>query len=359
MRPALSPDEALELAESWASIGALGDAAEPCLVVDLRGLSSAFRVDRRDERLATALQDRPWVNVGIVDNELAPSFAPLADAFDVLIGDNTTSTTAIDTNDVDRQVERLRSGVAASPQAAVALVRLLRVSHPLPIAQALHAESLTYAMLQTSDRFQRWLQERGLRNAEQIDGASVVQTRRDGSLLRVTLNRPHRRNALNVAMRDQLVEALELADLDGSIDGVLLTGAGPSFCAGGDLDEFGTTPTPAAGHQVRMLRSLPQLVDRISQRVRVHVHGACVGAGIELPAFASAVIASPDATFTLPEVGFGLIPGAGGTVSVTRRCGRHRCAWLAMTGETIDAAQALRWHLIDRIDNSAAQNGVG
>ena len=159
-----------------------------------------------------------------------------------------------------------------------------------------------------------------------------------------------RRNALNVDMRDQLVEALTMVDLDRSIDGALLTGRGENFSAGGDLDEFGSTPSPATGHQVRMLRSLPALMHRVSDRVRVHVHGSCIGAGIELPAFAKSVIAHPDATFRLPEIGFGLVPGAGGTVSVTRRCGRHRAAWLALTGATISAEQALRWQLVDRID---------
>ena len=153
-------------------------------------------------------------------------------------------------------------------------------------------------------------------------------------------------------MRDQLCQALELVDLDRSIDGALLVGAGSNFCAGGDLDEFGSTPSPAAGHHVRMVRSLPTLMHRVANRVRVHVHGACVGAGIELPAFANSIIAHPDATFRLPEIAFGLVPGAGGTVSVTRRCGRHRTAWLALTGTTIDAEHALRWQLIDRIDAS-------
>ena len=66
------------------------------------------------------------------------------------------------------------------------------------------------------------------------------------------------------------------------------------------------------------------------------VHGPSVGSGVELAAFAGRVVAAPDATFALPEVAMGLVPGAGGTVSIPARIGRHRTAWLALTGERID-----------------------
>ena len=79
------------------------------------------------------------------------------------------------------------------------------------------------------------------------------------------------------------------------------------------------------------------------------VHGACVGAGIELPAFAGRVVASRDAWFALPEVAMGLVPGAGGTVSLPRRIGAQRTAWLALTGRRIDAETALAWGLVDEL----------
>ena len=80
-----------------------------------------------------------------------------------------------------------------------------------------------------------------------------------------------------------------------------------------------------------------------------YVHGGCVGAGVELPAFAGRVVADPAATFWLPELGMGLVPGAGGTVSIPRRIGRQRAALLAVTGRRIDAATALAWGLVDDI----------
>jgi len=349
----LTPAEALEYFRHWATVESLGRAETPLCVVDLRGLDRSFRKDDQDGELAGLLTTSAWINVAVVDDDLDPDFAVLADSFDVLIGDGTHSRAAVDTTDVAATLVELQSAVTASPIASVELARLLRVSHALPIAQALHLESLTYAVLQTGETYQQWLAARRQNQTAATERqARAVEMELTGSLLRVNLNRPDKRNALNVTMRDQLVEALELADADQAIDGVLLTGAGDNFCAGGDLDEFGTTPSAAMGHHVRMVRSVGALMHRVRSRMRVHVHGACVGAGIELPAFTPAIIAHPNATFRLPEIGFGLVPGAGGTVSVTRRCGRHRTAWLALTGATINAEHALRWELIDRIDES-------
>ena len=91
------------------------------------------------------------------------------------------------------------------------------------------------------------------------------------------------------------------------------------------------------------------MLARIARRVRAELHGACVGAGIELPAFASRVVAREDAFFQLPELSMGLIPGAGGTVSLPRRIGRQRTAWLALTGARLEAATALDWGLVDEL----------
>ena len=74
-----------------------------------------------------------------------------------------------------------------------------------------------------------------------------------------------------------------------------------------------------------------------------------MGAGLELAALAARVVATPDATFRLPELGLGLIPGAGGTATLPRRIGPQLTAWMALTGATVDAPTALRWHLVDEI----------
>jgi enoyl-CoA hydratase/carnithine racemase len=91
------------------------------------------------------------------------------------------------------------------------------------------------------------------------------------------------------------------------------------------------------------------LLATLSDRVEVALHGSCLGAGIELPAFASRITADAGTTIGLPELRLGLIPGAGGTVSLTRRVGRHRTAYLALSGDRIDAEVALSWGLVDAV----------
>ena len=79
------------------------------------------------------------------------------------------------------------------------------------------------------------------------------------------------------------------------------------------------------------------------------MHGACIGSGIEFPAFAGRLVAVADAHFQLPELRFGLIPGAGGCVSLSRRIGRQRATWLLLSGKRITARRALEWGLIDAV----------
>lgn len=244
------------------------------------------------------------------------------------------------------ELDRLRSSIAARPKAAAALALLLR-SEPATIEDGLVAESAAYSMLQGGPEFAAWRAGRRPVAARDESGPPVTLVR-EGDRFVVTLSRPHRHNALNAAMRDALIEALAaaVADEDSS---VVLRGAGPSFCSGGDLDEFGTAPDPATSHLIRLTRSPAALAARLRPRLEAHVHGACIGAGTELAAFAGRVVARRDAYFALPELSLGLIPGSGGTVSVARRIGRHRTAWLALSGERIDAGRALDWGLVDEI----------
>jgi len=88
---------------------------------------------------------------------------------------------------------------------------------------------------------------------------------------------------------------------------------------------------------------------QLRDRMTVRVHGSCIGAGVELPGFARRVVASEDATFRLPEIGMGLIPGAGGTVSLPRRIGAARTMLLALSGIRLSATDAERWGLVDAV----------
>lgn len=322
------------------------------MAIDLRDVGGEIRHDNLDHRLTAALGQTPWITVGIVDGHLDPALHDVADAMDLLFAERSGGAVVVDVDDINTALTELRVAVDASPQAAHALVWLLRLGQGQGVNAALFAESLANAMLQSSERFVGWLGARkqpvAADGLTESTGPSVAAIR-SGSHLAITLNRPSKRNALNVDMQDHLADALDLLAGDDSIDGATLTGAGATFSSGRDLSEFGSARSAAAGHDFRMQRSLPMRFENVADRLRVHLHGPCVGAGVELPAFVNHVVADPDTTFTLPDVGCGLIPGAGGTVSVTRRCGRHRTAWLALTGNTIDSETALAWGLIDRI----------
>jgi len=242
----------------------------------------------------------------------------------------------------------IRVNLEHKPAASTGLIQLLRQSQNLSINQGLLLESLMYSTLQHGAEFESWLSKRSL-NIVSRQTEAVVEVTRFQDQLTITLDRPKKHNAFSAAMRDELCEALYLAQADESIEQIILNGRGPSFCSGGDLDEFGAARDASAAHLTRTTRSPAQLIHALADNTIAQLHGACIGAGIEMTAFAGHVIADRHTTFALPEVGFGLVPGAGGTVSITRRIGRHRAALLAISGYAIDAALALDWGLIDEI----------
>jgi enoyl-CoA hydratase/carnithine racemase len=250
--------------------------------------------------------------------------------------------------DTEAAAQELVRRVAGQPRAAVSLVSLLRQTEVLDVRRGLAAESSVYSALLGGPDFARWLAGRMRRSADDVQARAAVSVARRDTTLQVTMHRPTRRNAINATARDALLEAFAVAEADPALT-VEWTGEGPSFSAGGDLDEFGTTPDPATAHLIRLDRSLGWAVHCLSARMLVRLHGACLGAGLELPAFAGRVSAHPDTFAGLPELGMGLIPGAGGTVSVTRRIGRWRTAWLVLSGTAIDAATALDWGLVDAL----------
>lgn len=248
----------------------------------------------------------------------------------------------------DAEAGDLEASVAANPMASTSLVLLLRGSDRRTVGDGLVAESSVYSTLQAGPEFARWRAEHPVRR--RTDAAEPrVRSDRHGPVLEVVLTRPAVANALDVHMRDQLHDALLVAVADPTIEQVVLSGEGPSFCSGGDLDEFGSRSDPASAHLVRLHRSLPRLMAALSARLVTRVHGACLGSGVELPAFAGHVEARPDTRFALPELRLGLVPGAGGSVSLPARIGRHRTAWLALTGRPIDAATARSWGLVDEV----------
>lgn len=242
---------------------------------------------------------------------------------------------------------RLAEIVAAQPAASVALVQVLRLGGRVPPPERLVLESLAYSMLQSGAGFRAWLASARPRTPR--PAAEPVRLRREGDRLTVTFDRPWVRNAFDAGTRDALCEALHVAVADPSIAHVDLYGNGAAFCSGGDLAEFGTSRDPAQAHLLRVRRSPAALLQECGPRVTAHLHGACVGAGIELAAFAGRVLAAPDTMIRLPEIGMGLIPGAGGTASLPVRIGRERTAYLALSSGTLSAKEALDWGLVDEL----------
>ena len=242
---------------------------------------------------------------------------------------------------------RVEENLTACPITGATLALLLRGQLGVSVGDGLVAESAAYSVLQSGPEFAAWRATHPARTDR--DEGPRVGVRRDGTTLALTLTRPRRLNALDAQMRDELVEALTLAAADPSITRVELRGEGNAFCAGGDLDEFGARSDPATAHLIRLQRSVARALSRLNKETVAYLHGACVGSGIELAAFTDTVVAAADTQISLPEIGLGLVPGAGGTVSLPRRIGRLRTAWLAFSGCTIDAATAQRWGLVDEL----------
>lgn len=313
--------------DAYSRVGLLR--AEPVLIADVRGAPGTHDAALR----RTAPASLPLVLVGVGAEPGDPSVA----ACDVLVAD-----------EVDAAA--VRDAVHANPAAATVLVQLLRLQRTLAPLDAIAAESLAYATLQGGDEFARWLAHRGARVRRPDPAPRVlVEHSVDGRAVTITLDRPRLFNLYDAAMRDELVDALRALTADDAIDRIELRGAGKAFCAGGDLGEFGTTRDTAHAHLIRSSANVAPLLLAAAPKLHAHVHGAAVGAGCEIAAFAAHVTATPDATFALPEVAMGLVPGAGGTVSVARRIGRQRTAWLALTGQRIDAVAAHHWGLVDEL----------
>jgi enoyl-CoA hydratase/carnithine racemase len=289
------------------------------------------------------------VAVGTAEDIAAAGYWPEAATF-TLTEDPCADRRVVTVGSVADALAELTERCRRWPHASAVCDDVLRSVDPAGAAlPGVLTESLAYSTLQAGPEFARWLAERGPAAAPEL--ADPVLARRDGDTLRIAFNRPKRHNAFSTDARAALLEALTVAQLDPSVTGIVLSGNGPSFCSGGDLAEFGTFADPASAHLARTRHSpalaLDALTARLGRACRAEVHGRVLGSGLEMAAFCGWVRARDDSVFGLPELGLGLIPGAGGTVSVTRRIGRWRAAYLVLSGRAIDAHTAREWGLVD------------
>jgi enoyl-CoA hydratase len=167
----------------------------------------------------------------------------------------------------------------------------------------------------------------------------------------VTFNRPAVLNALRTHLLKEFSLALaELANNDG-VRAIVVTGAGEkAFAAGADIGELNALASAGSGaEQARSGQALTRQIERLSEPVIMAVNGFALGGGCEIAMAGDILIASENAKFGQPEVNLGLIPGYGGTARTTRRVGKGMAMYLCLTGEIIDAREALRIGLVQRV----------
>jgi hypothetical protein len=307
--------------------------AQPFIVVDLNAAISLSASEQLMLNSWLRQQPCPTIAIGVAEH-------PLAWAFDILLPAKPETA---------REIDRIVTNITRTPLAAMVLVQVLRATESMPAADALLVESLAYATLQTGIEFKRWLATKPAPLAAPPNREPPLLIQRNAELLTLCLNRPERRNAISVEVRDALYEVLQLVLSDTSIQRVEISANGACFSTGGDVDEFGSVADGISAHTIRSLRLPANLLVLCADRLSAHVHSACIGAGVEIPAFARRITATRNAFFQLPELQFGLIPGAGGCVSLPRRIGRQHTAYMALSMKKINTATALQWGLIDAI----------
>jgi enoyl-CoA hydratase/carnithine racemase len=275
------------------------------------------------------------------------------DAFDILLSADPAAPApwvGLPPERLTEALERLQAVVAAQPVAAAVAAQVLRNTLSLGFGEALAAESIAYSMLQGAEGFRVWRATTPAPSRDDEDRPRVAVAH-EGATLSIRLTRAGANNAVDARMRDALCDALEFALIEPDQAPVVLSGEGRVFSEGGDLAEFGAFDDPGRAHLVRTLRSPAALVRRLGERATVQLHGACIGAGIEIPAAAARVVARRHTFFRLPEVAMGLIPGAGGTVTIPRRIGRHRTCYMAISGVDVRLSTALAWGLVDAVED--------
>jgi len=166
----------------------------------------------------------------------------------------------------------------------------------------------------------------------------------------VTLNRPHALNAYNLKMRDELYQVLGAIKDDPEVKVAIFRGAGErAFCAGADLSEFLTAPSPIVARQVRWERDVWGLFLSIAKPLIAALHGYVLGSGIEIALCCDIRLASEDAQFGLPEPALGIIPAAGGSQTLPRAIGRAKALEILLSGRWIKAEEAHRLKLVNRV----------
>lgn len=183
-----------------------------------------------------------------------------------------------------------------------------------------------------------------------MEGFKTILYEKKGYVGYVTLNRPQALNVYNIQMRDDLYEVLNAIKDDPDVRVAIFKGAGEkAFCAGADLSEFLTAPSPVVARQARFGRDVWGLFLSLPQPLIAALHGYVLGSGIEIALCCDLRIAAEDARFGLPEVGLGIIPAAGGTQTLPRAIGRGKALEMLLTNRWVGSEEAYTMGLVNRV----------
>jgi enoyl-CoA hydratase len=181
------------------------------------------------------------------------------------------------------------------------------------------------------------------------DFETILYTKQNG-LAYVTLNRPQALNVYNIKMRDELYEVLGAIRDDDEVKVALFSGAGDrAFCAGADLSEFLTAPSPIIARRARWERDVWGLFLGINKPIIAALHGFVLGSGVEIALCCDIRLAAEDVQFGLPEPGLGIIPAAGGSQTLPRVIGGGRALEVLLSGRWLKAEEAKRLKLVSRV----------
>jgi enoyl-CoA hydratase len=177
---------------------------------------------------------------------------------------------------------------------------------------------------------------------------TILLDRRDRVAV-ITINRPEKRNALNIQTRAEGAAALDELRADDSVRVVIFTGAGDkAFIAGADIAEFAER-TAISQREIMLERGLFNAVDTFPKPIIAMVNGYCLGGGCEVALACDIRVASEKASFGQPEINLGIIPGGGGTQRLTRLVGEGKAMEMILTGEIIDAHTAFSLGLVNHV----------
>ena len=186
--------------------------------------------------------------------------------------------------------------------------------------------------------------------------STILYDKDNSGVVRLTLNRPDKLNAVHLTMRDELWSAFESFRDDPDARVLVLRGAGDAFSAGADISDFGTAPSYVEARRARHERDLWSLLLHMPKPTIAAVHGYALGAGCEMALLCDLRVAADDARFGLPEVSLGYIPSAGGTQTLPRTVPPGVALHMILSGDSIDAQEAWRRKLVQRDQLDAAAN---